>query len=74
MIRRLMLLGLALLLVTAFGAVQAQDSVSITIRCIASPPEELWRCNNFSEIEEQVEMDLGIDLELTLISGQPRLG
>ena len=74
MIRRVMLLGLALMLVTAFGAVQAQDAVSITIRCIASPPEELWRCNNFAEVEEQVEMDLGIDLELTLIQDNPGWG
>jgi len=57
---------LALALIGVMG-VQAQDTISITIRCMASPPEESWRCNNFAEIEEAVEMELGIDLELNLI-------
>ncbi len=62
------ILGLliALALIGVVG-VQAQDTISITIRCIASPPEESWRCNNFAEVEEAVEMELGIDLELNLI-------
>lgn len=45
----------------------AQETVSITIRCKASPPEEDWRCNNFAEVEEQVEAELGIQLELDLV-------
>lgn len=55
------------LLLGSFAAVQAQDSVSITVRCKASPPEEDWRCNNFAEVEEAVEMALGVELELNLI-------
>ncbi len=50
-----------------FGVSLAQETVPITIRCKSSPPEEDWRCNNFAEVEEQVEADLGIDIELTLI-------
>ncbi len=67
MIRRTLLLLLTFLLLTSFAGVLAQDSVSITVRCKASPPEEDWRCDNFAEVEEQVEMDLGIALELNLI-------
>ena len=67
MIRRTLLLLLTFLLLTSFAGVLAQDAVSITVRCKASPPEEDWRCNNFAEVEEQVEMDLGIALELNLI-------
>jgi len=59
-------LVLALLAVGAMS-IQAQDTVTITIRCKASPPEEDWRCNNFAEVVEQVETELGIDIELNLI-------
>lgn len=46
----------------------AQEEVDITIRCIANEAGgEAWRCNNFSEVEEQVEEQLGIALNLTLI-------
>jgi inositol-phosphate transport system substrate-binding protein len=66
--RRMFIIGLALTLVLISGlTVLAQESVSVTIRCKASPPEEDWRCNNFREVEEQVEMELGIDLNLNLI-------
>ncbi len=47
--------------------VMAQEAVDITIRCKASPPEEDWRCNNFAEVEEQVEAALGIQINLTLV-------
>ena len=56
----------AVLLIGLTG-VAAQETVDITIRCKASPPEEDWRCNNFAEVEEQVEADLGIDINLNLI-------
>ena len=59
---------LFVLLLVAFGsALQAQDATTITIRCKASPPEEDWRCNNFAEVEAEVEMALGIDIDLNLI-------
>ncbi len=48
-------------------AAHAQDTVSITVRCKSSPPTEDWRCNNFAEVEEEVEAELGIDIELNLI-------
>src|SRR5690606_12829444 len=47
--------------------VMAQDAVDITIRCKASPPEEDWRCNNFAEVEEQVEAALGTEINLNLV-------
>lgn len=47
---------------------QAQDTVEITIRCKANVPGgEGWRCDNFAEVEEQVEAELGIDLNLNLV-------
>lgn len=66
--RRMLIIGLvlALTLISVLTAI-AQDSVTITVRCKASPPEEDWRCNNFAEVEEAVEMELGIDIELNLI-------
>ncbi len=65
--KRSLVLLFVLLLVAFGGALQAQDTTTITIRCMASPPEEDWRCNNFAVIEADVEMALGIDLELNLI-------
>ena len=58
---------LLLLFSMMIGVSVAQDSVSITIRCKASPPEEDWRCNNFAEVEAEVEEALGVDIELNLI-------
>ena len=58
---------LFLLMGLLIGVAGAQDSVGITIRCIARPPEEDWRCNNFAEVEADVEAALGIDIELNLI-------
>jgi inositol-phosphate transport system substrate-binding protein len=46
----------------------AQDTVALTIRCKANVNGgEGWRCDNFSQVEEQVEQELGIQLDLTLI-------
>jgi hypothetical protein len=55
------------LALTSLGLTAAQDTITITIRCKASPPTEDWRCNNFAEVEEQVESALGVNLDLTLI-------
>jgi len=64
-VRIALIFVLALSMLT--GIAGAQDSVGITIRCKASPPEEDWRCNNFAEVEAEVEADLGIDIDLNLI-------
>ncbi len=45
----------------------AQETISMRIRCKAVPPVEEWRCNNFAQVEAQVEAALGINLELELI-------
>jgi inositol-phosphate transport system substrate-binding protein len=58
---------LVFVLMGAFG-VFAQETVPITVRCKADVQGgEGWRCDNFAEVEAQVEADLGIDIELTLI-------
>lgn len=50
------------------GLISAQDSVALTIRCKANTNGgEGWRCDNFAQVEEQVEQELGIQLDLTLI-------
>jgi inositol-phosphate transport system substrate-binding protein len=63
------ILALTLLLVLALSGltVSAQDAVTITIRCKASPPTEEWRCNNFSEVVDEVSAELGTTIELNLI-------
>ena len=62
----LVLIVFALLLSSSLVA--AQDSVALTIRCKANVNGgEGWRCNNFSEVQSQVEAALGKKLELTLI-------
>ncbi len=63
----LVLITTLVLMVVPVSTGTAQEAVSIRIRCKASPPTEEWRCNNFAEVEEQVEADLGIDLNLELI-------
>src|SRR5690606_20559967 len=65
-VRYVALLALLLSVIGAV-AVSAQETVNITIRCKSSPPEEDWRCNNFAEVEEEVEAELGIELNLTLL-------
>ena len=49
--KRSLVLLFVLLLAALGSALQAQDATTITIRCLATPPEEDWRCNNFAEIE-----------------------
>src|SRR5687768_15954545 len=62
---RLVVLGLFIL---SSMATLAQDPVAITVRCKANVNGgEGWRCDNFAEVEEQVEQELGIDIALTLI-------
>lgn len=58
---------LMIAVVGGFGSL-AQDAVEISIRCKANVQGgEGWRCDNFAEVEEQVEAELGIDINLTLI-------
>ncbi len=67
-IHRLLPLLLIVALVMALVPVaSAQETVSMRIRCKAVPPVEEWRCNNFAQVESQVEAALGINLELELI-------
>ncbi len=62
------LLFVVLAAVLGTQAVLAQDAVPITIRCKAdSNGGEGWRCDNFAEVEAQVEEELGIAIDLTLI-------
>lgn len=68
--RRLLPLFIVLVLLgtLAVSTVYAQETVSITVRCKANVQGgEGWRCDNFADVEEQVEAALGINLELTLI-------
>ncbi len=60
--------GIFVLTALLSGAVFAQESVQITVRCKANiEGGENWRCDNFAEVEATVEESLGIDLELNLI-------
>jgi inositol-phosphate transport system substrate-binding protein len=60
-------LVIALLATLAISVVGAQEVVPITVRCQANEAGgEGWRCNNFAEVEAQVEADLGIEIQLTL--------
>lgn len=69
------LLVIVFLLTAVFGAAQAQDTVPITVRCIANVAGgEGWRCDNFAEVEAQVEEELGIDIELTLVQDNKSWG
>lgn len=50
------------------GVASAQDAVALTIRCKANVNGgEGFRCDNFAAVEEQVEAELGIQLDLTII-------
>ncbi len=52
----------------SISAVAAQDSIAVTIRCKANVNGgEGWRCDNFAQVEEEVEAALGVQLDLTLI-------
>ena len=67
--KKLLLVAVSLMLMVAFsGLAVAQDAVEITVRCKANiEGGENWRCDNFAEVEAQVEADLGIDIDLNLI-------
>lgn len=66
--RVLALISIASLLLLGSSLAMAQDAVSITVRCKANVNGgEGWRCDNFSEIEAQVEQKLGVEINLTLI-------
>lgn len=67
--RYLSLFFVILLLLSVWvGVLQAQETVNITVRCKANVVGgEGWRCDNFAEVEEQVEAALGINLELNLV-------
>ena len=65
-VRNLFVFMIVMVLISAVA--QAQETVDLTIRCIANiEGGEGWRCDNFAAAEEQIEADLGIELNLTLI-------
>jgi inositol-phosphate transport system substrate-binding protein len=65
---RLLTIVLISILALGYATVSAQDTVPITVRCKANiEGGEGWRCDNFAEVETQVEEELGVDVELTLI-------
>jgi inositol-phosphate transport system substrate-binding protein len=56
------------LFILGSNLVGAQETFALTIRCKANTNGgEGWRCDNFAQVEEQVEQELGIQLDLTLI-------
>jgi len=66
--RRFLVMTILCSLVLGSSLAAAQDSVALTIRCKANTNGgEGWRCDNFAEVEEQVEQELGVQLDLTLI-------
>ncbi|MBN1454592.1 MAG: extracellular solute-binding protein [Anaerolineales bacterium] len=53
----------------------AQEQVDISIRCRANEAAgELWRCNNFLDVEQQVEEAYGVDIVLELIQDNEEWG
>ena len=72
--------ALVLLLIFAIAIpvsvpVLAQEEVNISIRCRANEVAgELWRCNNFLDVEEQVETEFGVDIVLELIQDNEEWG
>lgn len=72
--KKISLLTLVVLALTAV-MVSAQDTVDITVRCIANVEGgEGWRCDNFAEAEEEVEAEMGVDINLTLIQDNKSWG
>lgn len=65
--KRSFLVFMLLALLLSVLPAAAQEAVNITVRCRSSPPEENWRCDNFTEVEAQVEAALGIDITFNLI-------
>lgn len=70
----LLLITSLILSLAPLSAALAQETVTIRIRCKSTPPTEDWRCNNFAEVEEEVEAALGIDLNLVLIQDNAAWG
>ncbi len=65
---RFMILFVLFTMLISLSAVSAQESIALTIRCKANVNGgEGWRCDNFTQVEEQVEAELGIQIDLTLI-------
>ncbi len=65
---RWLLFVLLSIFIFSVTGVSAQDAVPVTIRCKANVNGgEGWRCDNFAEVETQVEEALGIQIDLTLI-------
>jgi inositol-phosphate transport system substrate-binding protein len=53
----------------------AQEQVNISIRCRANEAAgELWRCNNFLDVEKQVEEAYSVDIVLDLIQDNEQWG
>ncbi|MEL6269063.1 MAG: extracellular solute-binding protein [Chloroflexota bacterium] len=74
--KRVTLVAVVLFVFVVFsGMVSARDAVEITVRCIANVEGgEGWRCDNFAEVEDQVEADPGIEIEMTLVQDSPGWG
>jgi inositol-phosphate transport system substrate-binding protein len=60
-------IALSFAILPAQSDLAAQETVNIRIRCKGNPTFENWRCDNFADVEEQVEEELGIDLEIETI-------
>jgi inositol-phosphate transport system substrate-binding protein len=69
MTRKVLVLVLILAAAIPVSApILAQEEVNISIRCRANEVAgELWRCNNFLDVEQQVEEAFGVDIVLELI-------
>lgn len=74
--RKVLLLTLILALAIPLNVpATAQEEVNISIRCRANEAAgELWRCNNFLDVENQVEEAYGVDIVLELIQDNEEWG
>jgi inositol-phosphate transport system substrate-binding protein len=74
--RKVLLLTLILAIAIPLSApASAQEEVNISIRCRANEAAgELWRCNNFLDVEKQVEEAYGVDIVLELIQDNEEWG
>lgn len=74
--RKVLVLVLILATVIPLSAKSfAQEEVNISIRCRANEAAgELWRCNNFLDVEKQVEEAYGVDIVLELIQDNEEWG
>jgi hypothetical protein len=65
---RLLVLLMLCMVTFSYSVLSAQESIALTIRCKANVNGgEGWRCDNFTQVEEQVEQALSVQLDLTLI-------